>query len=467
MGQDPQRRSSGSKRTRSPRVGGRTGASRPHVRKTGAAARQDHDETDDSLVDRLQRAAFGYFEHYTNPRNGLVADTSRPGSPCSIAVVGFALSSYVVAVERGWMSRAAAAARVLTVLRYFKNSRQGAAPDTTGHRGFYYHFLDMESGRRVWDCELSLIDTTLLMAGVLTAGSYFDAGGHEVEIRELAEALYRRVDWRWAQNDSPTLAQGWKPESGFLHYGWEGYNEATILYVLGLGSPTHALSDTAFGTWTLTYQWEHLLGEDVLYAGPLFTHLFSHAWIDFRGIRDDFMREKNSDYFENTRRSIAIQREYCARNPHAYGNYGRDVWGISAGDGPVDAVGREQPRDSRHFGYMARGAPYGPDDGTLCPWAMLATLPFEPEAAISGTRTLLRQAPQVCREGRFSSGYNPTLAASPEGWLSDGWYGLDQGLLVLSIENARSGLLWSLSRDSPNIRHGLAGAGFRGGWLAT
>ena len=467
MGQRQGRPPSVRRHTRSQRAGDRAGT--PLVdtagRDSGAVAAGE--ETDDSLVDRLQRAAFGYFERFANPRNGLVADTSRPGSPCSIAVIGFALSSYVVATERGWMTREDAASRVLTTLRYLKQSRQGATADATGHRGFYYHFLDMESGRRVWDCELSLIDSTLLMAGVLTAGRYFDAGGQEAEIRELADALYRRVDWRWAQNDSPTLAQGWKPECGFLHYGWEGYNEATILYVLGLGSPTHPLEAGTFETWTRTYQWEHLLGQDILYSGPLFTHLFPHAWIDFRGLRDDFMREKQSDYFENTRRTIAVHREYCRRNPHGYAAYGRDVWGISAGDGPVDEARREYPRDSRHFGYMARGVPYGPDDGTLCPWAMLATLPFEPDAALRGSRALLQLAPQVCREGRFSSGYNPTLATSSGGWLSAGWYGLDQGLLVLAIENARSGLIWSLLRGSPEIRHGLERAGFRGGWLAA
>lgn len=467
MGQRSGRTPSVHRSTRSGRGGEPANNGLPDDAASAVSSRGGDGETDDSLIDRLQRAAFGYFERYVNPRNGLVADSSRPGSPSSIAVVGFALSAYVVAVERGWMPREVAIGRVLTTLRYLRNSPQGAAADATGHRGFYYHFLDMESGRRVWDCELSLIDSTLLMAGILTAGLYFDAGGQETELRELADLLYRRVDWRWAQNDSATLAQGWKPECGFLHYGWEGYNEATILYALALGSPTHALADGAFETWTLTYQWEHLLGEDVLYCGPLFTHLFSHAWIDFRAIRDGFMREKDSDYFENTRRSIAVHREYCARNPHDYAGYGRDVWGISAGDGPVDEPRREHSRDSPHFGYMARGAPYGPDDGTLCPWAMLATLPFEPEAAIRGTRTLLARSPQVCREGRFSSGYNPTLAASSGGWLSEGWYGLDQGLLVLSIENARSGLVWKLLRDSADVRRGLTRAGFDGGWLAT
>jgi hypothetical protein len=424
-------------------------------------------ESDEALVERLQRGAFGYISRYTNPTNGLVADTSRAGSPCSIAVVGFALSCYVVAVERGWLSRRAAAKQVLTTLRFLWNSTQDIASDATGYKGFYYHFLDMDTGRRVWNCELSLIDSSLLIAGVLTVGQYFDRRAEEAEIRATADALYRRVDWHWAQNDSPALLQGWHPECGFMHYGWEGYNEALILYVLGLGSTTLPISSSSFATWTLTYQWERLLGQDVLYSGPLFTHLFPHAWIDFRGIRDAFMREKQSDYFENTRRTVALQREYCERNPRQAVGYGRDIWGLSAGEGPTADGVREFAKDLRHFGYMARGAPFGPDDGTLCPWAMLATLPFTPTAALSGTRRLLATFPQVCSEDRFASGFNPTVGADPGGWLSEGWYGLDQGLLVITIENARSGLIWSLLRDSPEVCRGLKRAGFKGGWLTS
>jgi pyruvate/2-oxoglutarate dehydrogenase complex dihydrolipoamide dehydrogenase (E3) component len=252
--------------------------------------------SDEQLTDRLQRAAFSYLIDYADTDTGLVADTSRRGSPCSIAVVGFALSCYPIAVRNGWLSRADGASRTLKVLKFFARSVQSDAPDATGYKGFYYHFLDMQTGKRVWQCELSLIDTALLIVGVLVAGCYFDGGGEESEIRELADALYRRVDWRWAQNGAPGLSQGWKPECGFLHYGWEGFNEATILYVLGLGSPTCPLTESGYVTWGLTYQWEHLLGQDVLYSGPLFTHLFSHAWIDFRGIRDVFMREPRSTY---------------------------------------------------------------------------------------------------------------------------------------------------------------------------
>jgi hypothetical protein len=422
--------------------------------------------SDDALLNRLQRGAFAYITDYANAQTGLIADTSRPGSPCSIAVVGFALSCYPVAVERGWVSRTAAVALTLKTLRFFWNSPQSERPDATGFKGFYYHFLDMKSGRRVWQCELSLVDTTLLVAGMLTAGRYFDGDEEEAEIRALSDALYRRVDWQWAQNGQETVSQGWKPECGFLHYGWEGYNEATIVYILGIGSPTHPLSITSFAGWTSTYQWENLLGQDVLYSGPLFTHLFSHAWIDYRGIRDQFMRETRSDYFENSKNAIAVHREYGARNPRGYEGYGRNLWGITAGDGPGNREMRESSRDRRFFGYMSRGVPYGPDDGTIAPWAMLATLPFGSEPALRGTRHLLQAYPQVCTNDRFSSGFNPTLAARGDDWLSEGWYGLDQGLLVMMIENYRSGLIWKITRECPVIRAGLKGAGFEGGWLS-
>lgn len=151
----------------------------------------------------------------------------------------------------------------------------------------------MQSGQRVWNCELSLIDTGFLIAGVLTAAAYFTApSAAETELRRLAEVLYRRIQWRWARREHAAVTHGWKPECGFLNYGWEGYSEAILLYVLGLGSPSHPLTAESFPAWTLTYQWENLYGHDFLYAGPLFIHQFSHAWIDFRGIQDAFMREK-------------------------------------------------------------------------------------------------------------------------------------------------------------------------------
>jgi hypothetical protein len=420
--------------------------------------------SDEHLLDRLQRGAFAYFDDYTNFDNGLVADTSRAGSPCSIAVLGMALSAYPVAVSRGWLSRNAAAARTLAALRFLSGSPQSSEPQATGYKGFYYHFLDMQSGKRVWQCELSLIDTALLLAGIIVAGCYFDRDDED-EIRALSDVLYCRVDWPWTLTGRETLAQGWKLECGFLHYGWEGYNEATILYILGIGSPTAALPRDCFAGWTSTYQWENILGQNFLYSGPLFTHLFSHAWIDFRGIRDRFMQAKHSTYFDNTKSAIAIQREYCGRNPRGFIGYDRDLWGITAGEGPNHQAMRQTLHDRRFFGYMSRGVPYGPDDGTISPWAMLACLPFDPPAALAGIRHLLNEYPQVCTQDRFSSGFNPTLKTNGMGWLSEGWFGLDQGLLVLMIENYRSGLVWDITRRSRIFKDGLRLAGFEGGWL--
>src|SRR6185312_9156421 len=214
---------------------------------------------DDRLLDRYQRAAFDYFLRNRNPANGLYADTSREGSPISIAVVGFALSTYPIAVERGWIAREEALAHCLTALRFFRDSDQGGTPESTGYKGFFFHFLDRDAGTRVWRCELSMVDTALLIAGALAAGQYFsaDAPG-EHELRELVDVLYQRIDWRWSQDGGSTIMQGWKPECGFLHYGWEGYNEAIVLYVLATASPTHPLGDECYEAWTATYQWENL-----------------------------------------------------------------------------------------------------------------------------------------------------------------------------------------------------------------
>jgi hypothetical protein len=431
--------------------------------------REKRSPADETVLDRLQRAAFGYFLEKSNPQNGLTADTSRAGSPASIAVVGFALASYPAAVERGWLTRADAAARTLATLRFFWNSPQSDRPDAAGFRGFFYHFLDMQSGLRVWESELSPIDTTFLLAGAMTAAVYFsDKSEEEKEICSLAEALYDRVDWRWAQNGQDAVANGWKPECGFLHYGWEGYNEAALLYVLGLASSTHPLTRGSFQAWTTTYQWENIYGRDLLYSGPLFVHQFSHAWIDFKGIRDRFMREKRSDYFENSRRAVYVQREFALRNPNEYQGYDENGWGFSAGDGPPAQTLRVRGRERRFAGYAARGVPFGPDDGTMAPSAVIASLPFAPEIAWAAVRHLLERYPGLVRDGRLPSGFNPTLEdAGPDGWTSEGHFGLDQGLTVLMLENYRSGLIWSLMRRCRAVGTGLRRAGFRGGWLSS
>jgi hypothetical protein len=216
---------------------------------------------DEQTLDLLHRAAFDYFLQAINPANGLIADTSRANSPASIAVVGFALSVYPVAVDRGWLTRVDAVQRCLSVLRFFRDSDQSGSPEATGFKGFYYHFLDMQTGVRVWRSELSTIDTALLIAGALTTSRYFTANTpDETELRQVVEMLYLRIDWPWSQGRATTIRQGWKPECGFLHYGWDGYNESIVLYVLAMGSPTFPLKGESYQAWTKTYQWEHLYG---------------------------------------------------------------------------------------------------------------------------------------------------------------------------------------------------------------
>ena len=366
------------------------------------------------------------------------------------------------------MPRDEAAARVLTCLRFLAGCEQSSQPDATGHRGFYYHFLAMHDGRRVWRSELSTIDTALLIAGVLTAGAYFDgADPQEAEIRDTAKRLYERIDWRWALNRGDTLTMGWKP-GRFLRHRWTGYNEALLLYVLALASPTHPIASESYAAYTASYRFITHDGIDYLYAGPLFIHLFSHAWIDFRGIRDAFMREKDSDYVLNTQKAIEIQRLYARNNPQGYAGYNENVWGLSACDGPSM---RRRLRDGRRrtfTGYVARGAPFGPDDGTLAPWAALSCLPFDRDAAIDGLHAVLASYPHLLTDGRFPGSFNPSIVGpSAEGWIDERCVGLDQGLLVMMIENARTGLIWRLMRDCAPIRDGLARAGFTGGWLET
>ena len=422
-------------------------------------------------LELLQRDTFDYFLKEANPANGLILDKTAANWPASIAATGLALTCYPVGVERGFIARDAAVARTLTTLRFFWTSAQGPEPDATGYRGFYYHFLNMQTGRRAWQCELSTIDSALLLAGALAAAAYFDGDSvGEKEIRVLADALYRRADWQWAQNQGATLTHGWKPEGGFLQYRWEGYDEALLLYVLGLGSPTHPLPESSYSAWASTYHWESCYGYEYLYAGSLFTHQLSHVWIDFRGIQDAFMRDKGIDYFENSRRATYVQQRYAMENPRKFVGYAEHCWGITASEGPgpstlmLDGV-------QRVFGdYVGRGVPYGPDDGTLAPWAVVSSLPFAPEIVLQAIDFCIHQAKlKSLNAYGFKAAFNPTHPGEPGNpygyWVSSWHFGLNQGPIVLMIENYRSDLLWRLMRGCPYIVAGLRRAGFSGGWL--
>ena len=422
-----------------------------------------------SGLDSLQRHAFGYFLNETNPVNGLVADKSQAGAPASIAAVGFALAVYPVGVTRGWMTRDDAIVRTLAILRFFWRSAQGPAPDATGHKGFYYHFLDMTTGQRAGFCELSTVDTSFLLAGMLAAAQYFDRESEdEQQIRTLADALYRRADWPWACNGGATVTHGWTPEGGFLPYRWKGYDEATLLYILGLGSPTYPLPTESYAAWTSSYEWKEIYGFEFIYGGPLFIHQYSHVWLDLRGIQDAFAREKGIDYCENSRRATYVQREYGIRNPLGFAGYGEHFWGLTASDGPGRTTRRINGIERPFFDYVARGAPYGPDDGTIAPWAVVASLPFAPEIVLPTIHHLQDVYPQITGEYCFRCSFNlsfPSEEGADTGWTSPYHFGINLGPVVLMCENYRSGQLWRLLRECPCIVTGLRRAGFTNGWL--
>jgi hypothetical protein len=421
------------------------------------------------VMEALQRATFDYFIYESNPPNGLIVDKTHAGAPASIAAVGLALSSYPVGVERGFITRAQAIQRTLLTLRFFHNSVQSTDPEATGYKGFYYHFLDMKSGQRVWKCELSTVDTAFLLMGMLIAAAYFtDGTADEREIRDIADRLYRRADWNWARNGGSTVTMGWKPESGFLPYRWEGYDEALFLYILGLGSPTHPLPKESYAQWTSTYQWKKIYGYEFLYSGPLFTHQISHLWIDFRGIQDDYMRDRKIDYFENSRRATYVQQQYAIDNPLKFDAYGANCWGITASDGPGPITRTIKGQERKFFGYTARGVPDGPDDGSIAPWAVIASLPFAPQIVLPALRYFKDIKLDLSNPYGFKATFNPTFSQTSDPlkyWISPSHYGLNQGPIVLMIENYRSGMLWSLLRQCPYLVNGLRRAGFSGGWL--
>jgi hypothetical protein len=436
-----------------------------------------------ALVDDLERRTFDYFWETTRADNGLAPDRWPAAPFASIAAVGFALTAYPIGVERGWIDRAAAAARTRTTLEFLAALPQGdAATGTGGHRGFFYHFLDLDTGHRhaPW-VELSSVDTGLLLMGVLFAQTWYDGDTpDEARIRELAERLYRRVEWPWMQPRPPRIGMGWHPETGFIDHDWEGYNEAMLVYLLALGSPTHPVGDDAWPGWTSTYprHWGEEAGQRHLRFGPLFGHQYSHVWIDFRGIRDDWMRSHGLDYFENSRRATLAQRAYAIENPMGWRDYGADVWGLTACDGPQNIALRVDGRQRVFRHYSARGPGPGSefDDGTLAPTAALGSLPFAPEIVLPAAQTLHdRYGEHIYGEYGFIDAFNPSFRADVPvhtgrvvpgfGWVAGDWIGIDQGPILAMIANHRDGFVWRTMQRNPHIRRGLERAGFRGGWL--
>jgi hypothetical protein len=421
------------------------------------------------MLRRLQRNSFDYFLNEINRANGMVLDKTSENWPASIAAIGMALTAYPVGVARRFVGREEAAQLTLTTLRFLAASEQSESPDATGYKGFYYHFLDMQTGRRAWHSELSSIDSALLIAGVLAAATFFDGpAAAETEIRDLGKLLYERVDWAWMLAGGDTLSHGWRPEQGFLPYRWEGYDEALILYLLALGSPTHPIDPACYDVWCRSYEWKNVFGIDYLYAGPLFTHQLSHIWCDFRGIRDRFMREHDADYFENSRRATLVQQQYAIRNPLGFKHVGELCWGITASDGPGFEVKKIDGVERVFFDYVARGAPYGPDDGTIAPWAVAASLPFAPEIVAPTLANLGGLHVHLENRYGFKASINPVYHPHGDdgvGWVSRYHFGINEGPTVLMIENHRSAMIWSLMQRCAPLVAGLQAAGFSGGWL--
>jgi hypothetical protein len=438
----------------------------------GPAIHGSHAVPFDPFLDDLEQRTFRYFWDTANPKNGLVPDR-YPNTPfASIAAVGFGLTAYPIGVERGYIARAAARERVLTTLRFFVSA--------ANEHGFFYHFMDMRSGARASDSEVSTVDTALLLAGMIFCQSYFDTQDpHDVEIRRLTDEIYGRVDWTWAQPRAPAVALSWTPEAGFSSSDWRGYNEAMLVYLLALGSPTHAVDQQAWTSWTSTYdkQWGTVYDQTYLSFAPLFGHQFTHVWVDFRGIRDAFMRSHDLDYFENSRRATYTQRRYAIANPQHWRAYGKNVWGMSASDGPGPA--REPSLDdTRPFlTYAARGVGIGRivDDGTIAPTAAISSLPFAPEIVLPATLEMYhRFGASIYSVYGFLDAFNASYRSSSgkqpgpgdAGWVDADYVGIDEGPILAMIENYRSDLVWRVMRRSPYLQQGLERAGFTGGWLA-
>jgi hypothetical protein len=433
-----------------------------------------------AFLDTLQRRTFDFFWERTNPRNGLTPDRWPTKSFSSIAAVGFALTAYPIGVERDYVSRAEARERVLTTLRFFWKAPQGEAESgTTGYKGFFYHFLDMETGLRFEQVELSTIDTTLLLGGVLFCQAYFDGEDpEEIAIRAYGDSIYRRVDWRWAQVRMPRVSMGWDPSDGFLDFDWRGFNEAMLLYILAIASPTSPLDASAWREWISTYNWGRFYGQEHVNFAPLFGHQYSHLFVDFRGIQDEYMRRRGIDYFENSRRATYSQRAYAMANPDGWRGYGDSTWGLTASDGPADTTLEIDGRKRRFMEYAARGAALDEirDDGTIVPTAAGGSLPFAPEITLP-VLVAMREAHGEALFGQygFLDAFNQTWPADQlphkgrvapgRGWYDDDYLGIDQGPILIMAENYRSDLVWRYMRKHPVIIRGLRRAGFKGGWL--
>ncbi len=423
-------------------------------------------------VDELEHRTFNYFWDLADKSNFQIPDRYPTLTFSSIAATGFGLSAYIVGAERKYVTREEAANRTLKTLNALWHLPVGPGREgIAGFHGFFYHFLTLDKAVRYKDVELSSIDTGLLMAGILSSMSYFNSDNEvEKSIRVVSDSLYRRVDWNWMLNDSLRLWMGWHPESGFIPAEWKGYNEAMVLLIMAIGSPTHSISGHAWQKWCETYRWDNFKGQTNIQFDPLFGHQYSHVWIDFRDIQDEFMASKGIDYFENSRMATMSNRAYCIDNPLKEKGYNEWCWGLTACDGPASKTMEVDGMKRDFFDYRARGACSYQivDDGTIAPTAAGGSYPFSPEICDHTLKYMWETYQQeLVGEYGFKDAFNLTYLTSdtPKGWFDVDYLGIDQGPILLMIENQRTGLLWNVMKRNPYILAGLRRAGFSGGWL--
>jgi hypothetical protein len=394
---------------------------------------------DRAFIEDLEHRSFLYFWEQADSGTGLVLDRARadggrakgPGHDiASTAATGFGLTALCLGAEHGWITRQEAAARVRTTLRFYANK-------ATEEHGWFYHWMDVSSGDRKWDSEMSSIDTAFLIAGALTAAQYFSG---DLEIPQLAREIYERVDFQWMLNGDPMLlSHGWVRGKGFLKFRWDTYSELGLLYVLAIGSPTHPISPDSWYAWSRPlYQYGKY---DFVSGGPLFTHQYSQAWVDFRNRRDrGFL-----DFFLNSVKATRANREYSL-NLGLPSTFGPDIWGITASDGP---------KGYRIYGEIKA---FDPVDGTVAPAAAAGSLMFTPDISIPDLKAIRGQFGDLVfgRYG-FVDGYNPTLK-----WFDSDVVGIDAGITLLSAENLLTGNVWRwfMANEAPS--HAMDLIGFSG-----
>jgi hypothetical protein len=388
---------------------------------------------DDQFLDDLEQVAFRYFWEQANPATGLVKDRCNVRAPdsntvASIAATGFGLTALCIGEKRGFIHYFEARRRAMNTLLFLWEK-------LPQHRGFFYHFANVNTGERVWDSEASSIDTAILLCGVLACGQNFVDTG----IQNLARAIFNRVDWTWLSMDSPLLPHGWMPENGFLPYRWDYYSELMMMYLLGLGSSSHPLRQETWDAWKRTlfdYEGLRYIGS----LAPLFVHQYTQAWFDLRGKRDRY-----ADYFQNSVTATEVHRRFCLELGKQFPDYSEDLWGITVSD-------------SEH-GYVVWGGPpeTGPIDGTVVPSAAGGSLPFLPEATLRVLRTIrARYGAGTWSKYGFVNAFNPLT-----GWYDHDVIGIDTGITLLMAENLRTGFVWDTFMKNPEARRGMERAGFK------